>query len=58
MLWGGKFLDSCQRCELRIRKEGRKGQAPWLTTTKAPTIWAPLLSTQIVFDTLKVVFGA
>ena len=58
MLWDGKFLDICQSCELPIRKERKKGQAPWLTTTtKAPTIRAPLSSTQILFDALKVVFG-
>ena len=58
MLWDGKFLDICQSCELPIRKERKKGQAPWLTTTQVPTIWAPLLSTQILFDALKLVFGA
>ena len=58
MLWDGKFLDICQRCELPIRKERKKGQAPWLTTTQVLTIWAPLLSTQILFDALKLVFGA
>ena len=58
MLCGRKLLDICQSYKQRIRKEGKKRQAPWLTTTKAPTIWAPLLSTQILFDALKIVFGA
>ena len=58
MLCGRKLLDICQSYKQRIRKEGKKRQAPWLTTTQAPTIWDPLLSTQILFDALKVVFGA